>query len=270
MNAWVPRGERGRFQTVGPPRSGAAESAKDGQWTASGRRFDCVFFDAAGTLFQTRDTVGSSYWRTLGAGGDADPELVTRLDEAFSKVFQQRQPLLFPAASESELPELERRWWWEVVQATFVEAGMEPPRRDAFQPVYDHFATGAAWRLEPGCALVLRELKRRGYRLGVISNFDSRLSNILRDLGLLGLFENVTISSLVRLAKPDPEIFFHALDALRTTPDQALHVGDNPEDDLNGAAAAGVSAVLYDPKGNGCSRGVRRIRELRELLDFLV
>ncbi len=54
---------------------------------------------------------------------------------------------------------------------------------------------------------------------------------------------------MVGVSKPDPAIFQLALDVLGVPPEHALHVGDTPAADVEGAWAAGVTPVLVDPYG---------------------
>ncbi|MGH7252114.1 MAG: HAD family hydrolase, partial [Nitrospiraceae bacterium] len=60
------------------------------------------------------------------------------------------------------------------------------------------------------------------------------------------LFDTVTISSLAHAAKPAPQIFRLALEKHAVDPEEALHVGDSPADDVEGARLARLHAVLID------------------------
>ena len=51
--------------------------------------------------------------------------------------------------------------------------------------------------------------------------------------------------------KPDPAIFAAALELAGAPPDEALHVGDTPEEDVDGARAAGIRPLLIDREGTG-------------------
>ena len=61
--------------------------------------------------------------------------------------------------------------------------------------------------------------------------------------------EVILDSSVVGLSKPDPAIFRLALDTLGVEAERAIHVGDTPAADVEGAWAAGVTPVLVDPYG---------------------
>jgi putative hydrolase of the HAD superfamily len=97
---------------------------------------------------------------------------------------------------------------------------------------------------------VLSGLTNR-YRLGVISNFDGRLRPILASLGLAGFFDPLVISSEVGADKPDGWIFQQALDLADTPATEALHIGDDPRSDWQGAAAAGLHTFhLHRPENS--------------------
>ena len=98
-------------------------------------------------------------------------------------------------------------------------------------------------------APALRELRGRGLRLVVVSNWDCSLREVLADAGLLDLVDDAVSSAEAGAAKPDPAPFRAALAAARCEPDEALHVGDSEENDLAGAREAGIRAVLLRRTG---------------------
>jgi putative hydrolase of the HAD superfamily len=76
----------------------------------------------------------------------------------------------------------------------------------------------------------------------------------------------VTLSSEVGVTKPRPAIFARALARHGVEPAEALHVGDSPAEDAEGARAAGLAAVLIDRAGRHAERpGVARIDSLTAL-----
>lgn len=112
------------------------------------------------------------------------------------------------------------------------------------------FGTAAAWRVFPEVPEVLDGLRRRGFRLGVLSNFDSRLANIFRGHGLDRWFEVMVISSQVGADKPHPEIFRHAAGRAGLHPSDCLHVGDQEVLDRAAAEGAGLHARRIDRPGS--------------------
>jgi putative hydrolase of the HAD superfamily len=94
---------------------------------------------------------------------------------------------------------------------------------------------------------VLAALRRRGLRIGLISNGQ-------RDLAEFAVHHaldvDVTVGSLTHgRIKPHPSIFETALAALEIEPDEAVMVGDSYEDDVRGARALGIRAILVDRDG---------------------
>jgi putative hydrolase of the HAD superfamily len=116
----------------------------------------------------------------------------------------------------------------------------------------------------PDAAPALRDVRARGVRLVVASNWDCSLPEVLERAGLAELVDGVVSSAMVGAAKPDPALFAAALDLARCEPERALHVGDSPSKDVAGAERAGVRAVLIDRAGDG-PPGAARIESLAEL-----
>jgi FMN phosphatase YigB (HAD superfamily) len=108
---------------------------------------------------------------------------------------------------------------------------------------------------------VLDECARRGIALAVVSNWDLSLHDVLAGLGWTSRFGAVVTSAELGVAKPDPRPFLVALAALGVAPADAVHVGDDPDADVRGAAAAGVRGVLLDREGTA------GVASLDELLD---
>jgi len=90
---------------------------------------------------------------------------------------------------------------------------------------------------------VLQALKRRGYRVGLISNNVGNTVPVLRDEGILGCFDTVLDSTIEGIRKPAPEIFHRALRRLSLPPEQAAYVGDKFEIDVAGSRAVGMKAI---------------------------
>jgi putative hydrolase of the HAD superfamily len=100
-------------------------------------------------------------------------------------------------------------------------------------------------------APALEELRARGLRLVVVSNWDWSLTDVLGGAGLLPLLDGIVTSAEVGAAKPAQAIFEAGLAAAGCEPGQAVHVGDSPEHDVEGARAAGVRPLLLARAGGG-------------------
>jgi putative hydrolase of the HAD superfamily len=117
-------------------------------------------------------------------------------------------------------------------------------------------------------APALRALRESGLRLVVTSNWDCSLSDWLGPIGLLELVDGVVTSAVVGVAKPDPAPFRRALEVAGVDAADALHVGDSPENDVKGARAAGIRAVLLSREREP-PPGVEAIRSLDQLPSLL-
>jgi putative hydrolase of the HAD superfamily len=117
----------------------------------------------------------------------------------------------------------------------------------------------------------LHHLRRLEIRLGIITNGSMRLQEAkISRLGVSGLMDVVLISEREGVRKPDAEIFHRALGRLGVSPSDAWFVGDNPEDDVAGAAAAGLRSFWR--QCDDCPRpaaACETIRSLDELLPFV-
>jgi putative hydrolase of the HAD superfamily len=159
---------------------------------------------------------------------------------------------------------LERARWQRVVAAVFEE--LPSATGEPFELLWHHFAQPGAWQLFDDVAPSLAELARRGYRLGIASNFDSRLSGIARALPPLAACERVFVSSEIGFSKPDERFFSGVEQRLGTFPRQMLLVGDDAVNDHEGALAAGWHAALLHREGPPASH--EHISALSELTPF--
>jgi putative hydrolase of the HAD superfamily len=120
-----------------------------------------------------------------------------------------------------------------------------------------------------GALAAVGELRRRGYRLGVVSNAEGTVARNLDDAGFAGLFDTVVDSHLVGVMKPDPAIFRIALERMSLEAGKVVFVGDMPEIDVKGARAAGIAPILIDRHDMHTDVATPRIRSLGQLPDLL-
>lgn len=239
-------------------------------------RIKVVFFDAAGTLFHVKGSVGDIYLRHAEKYGVSNsPEIRDKVNAAFARAMKDAPPAIFAQRDPAELKRCERLWWFDLVHTVFYRVGMFEGFDDFFEEVFLAFDGAQHWNIYPETVEVLHGLKGQGYELGIISNFDTRIFNVLRGLGLKDLFDTVTISSLAQAAKPATKIFHLALDEHVVDPHEAVHVGDSLTEDLKGATDSGLEGVWVDRDSEGKQtlqalniRG-HYMTTLRELPDIL-
>jgi putative hydrolase of the HAD superfamily len=116
----------------------------------------------------------------------------------------------------------------------------------------------------PDTTPALRRLRDLGLPLVVASNWDCSLAQVLESAGLGGLVDGVVSSAVAGRAKPAPDVFLEALRLVGAEAGEALHVGDSMENDVEGARAAGMRAVLLRRDG-GSPPGIDTVRSLDEV-----
>jgi putative hydrolase of the HAD superfamily len=223
-----------------------------------------VAFDAVGTLIHPDPPVavvyadvGRRYGSTLSAA-----DLAPR----FRASFAEREAADRAAGWRTdEAGEYER--WRGIVTSIF--ADLSPvAAAAAFADLWAHFARPDCWRADPDAAPLLAGLAARGVRLAVASNFDARLRGVLAGLPGLSDFGVVVVSSEVGWRKPAGAFFAALVGGLDAAPGQVLLVGDDLENDHDGATAAGLRAVLLDPRGRAPA-GLPRVARLADVAGFL-
>lgn len=206
------------------------------------RDFKAVFFDAGGTLLHPYPSVGQIYAEVACRYGcKAQPE---QLEVLFRRHWLKRDGLTALASHNDE--KVERMWWRGLVNDIFTEAGGVSDFDAFFHELYDLFGHPDVWRLYPDVKDLLARLKKQGKKLGIISNWDSRLFKICEGLGLTGHFDFILASAVFGASKPSPKIFQEALKRAGVQPHEAVHIGDSFEDDVRGAKALGIHAILID------------------------
>ncbi|MGV0023359.1 HAD-IA family hydrolase [Phormidesmis priestleyi] len=208
-----------------------------------------IFFDAVGTLFGVRGSVGEVYGKIAWRYGVDVPTEV--LNQAFYQSFKAANSPAFPGCDRAKIPQLEFEWWSAIAEQTFKQANVFDQFSDFskfFTELYSYFETAEPWILYADVMPTLEKLRDRNIPLGILSNFDSRLHAVLKALNLTNFFSSVTLSTEVGAAKPSPQIFNAALSKHDCLAESAWHVGDSLEEDFKGAKAAGLRGIWLDRK----------------------
>lgn len=117
----------------------------------------------------------------------------------------------------------------------------------------------------------LQHLRDAGFKLVIVSNWESTLDPLTERLGIAEYFDAVVASHDVRVRseKPDPHIFNYALTAVGASAEEVVHVGDTYEADIVGAEGVGIRPILLDRDGTQAGRWKETIRSLAELPKLL-
>lgn len=208
-----------------------------------------VTFDVGGTLIEPWPSVGHIYAEVAARHGQKNLS-TDALNARFRAAWKAQ-----PGFAHSRLA------WAELVDEVFTGLVPNAPSRTFFPALYERFVEADAWRIFEDVVPALETLATRGFKLGVISNWDERLRELLRSLKLDRHFEAFAISCEVGSCKPSAAIFDHLAATLGVPAKAILHVGDSLELDVAGAKAAGFQALRID-------RTAGQLDELRSLTEL--
>jgi HAD superfamily hydrolase (TIGR01549 family) len=163
---------------------------------------------------------------------------------------------------------------WRAMMQAQLEGGGVPPSQasEVAAWLWDEQPRQNLWR-KPilGMIELVRALGQRGVPVGIISNSEGRLSELVDELGWSADFRVVVDSGRLGIDKPAPGIFLHACEALGVAPAELVHVGDAWEADVHGALGVGARAVWFDSRHGERPlpervHGASDAKELREVL----
>ena len=232
------------------------------------RSLEAVTFDAGNTLLYCDPSPAEIYATHLSRLGRT--VLAEDVGPVFAEAWAEMQQDIQPGVDRyNSSPGGERAWWGLFVREVLDRLDHDAPWEPLLEDLYEAFADDGVWQVYPDTLSTLASLSDRGIRLAVISNWDLRLPDILRSLDLSGYFDTITVSAIEGVEKPRAEIFHRTMDAMKISPNEALHVGDSPLEDYTGAKGAGLNALLIDRKGLFADSEYRRISSLSEILNLL-
>lgn len=229
--------------------------------------YRAVFFDAGFTLVHAYPSLGGIYREVSRRHGFdiAVEPLEALLRGVLSGSSAELGPTRWHDLETSDAHEYEM--WRDITARVHHRLGWPLASFESwFADLWRAVGDGSSWQVFEDVVPALDDLVRRGLRVGIVSNWDSRLTDILEALGLRDRFECVVASAQVRVRKPSPAIFRHALDRMGVAPEAAVMVGDTLRDDVEGARAVGLTGVLVDRHGRHA--GVRDVPVVRSLLDL--
>lgn len=215
-----------------------------------------VLLDALGTLLRLEPPAPApALRRELAARG-------VEVDEATAEAAMSAEIVYYRAHNlegrdRAALADLRRRCAEVLAQALGVSASAA---------VHDALLASLRFRAYPDVPSALDRLRGAGLRLVVVSNWDVSLHDRLAETGIAERVDGAVASAELGVGKPDPAIFRHALTLAGVAPGEAIHVGDSPVADVEGARAAGIEPVLMVRDGAPPQEGaVRVVRSLAEL-----
>jgi putative hydrolase of the HAD superfamily len=220
------------------------------------------------------DALGTLLWLEPPAPllrDELDRRLGLRVDDATAQAAIAAEIAYYRAhnlegGDPARLADLRRRCA-EVVAGVLTAAGHD---RVPLDGVLDALLNALRFQAFPDAVPALGRLRAAGLRTVVVSNWDVSLHDRLAEVGIADLVDGAVASAEVGAAKPDPAIFARALElAGGVAPGDAIHAGDSPREDVEGARRAGIAPVLVARDGVSAPAGVPAIRTLDELADLV-
>ena len=229
-------------------------------WTDVPRAsLEAVFFDVGNTLLFPHPSVAEVCRQVLSEAGhthdlSAIDDLMPLVDAYYEDRYRADDTFW---TSEEEVSDV----WIGMYSLLCGRLGIAEGADVIARRVYDEFGHPARWRAFDDVVPAFERLRARGVRIGIVSNWDSRLARSSRRSRAGSPPRHVVICSAeVGLHKPDPRIFELACRRLGVEPAEAAHVGDHYYADVLGAQVAGLRPVLLDRQGVLPAGGRRRDR----------
>lgn len=221
-----------------------------------------MFFDAGETLVHPAPTFPDLFASIVTREGfPRAPEDVIVASAVVMDRFSE-------AARDQELwttsPERSRVFWLGVYERMLVALGL-PPGGALRDTLHREFTDLRNYALFDDVRGVLRDLTAAGLDLGIVSNFEAWLDQLLDELGVRDVFPVRVISGVEGMEKPDPRIYRLAMTRAGVAPEESVYVGDNPEFDVDPPAALGMFTVLIDRRGRHERHEGVRITDLADL-----
>ncbi len=197
-----------------------------------------IYFDAVGTILHPSPSVSEIYHHYAQKHGYRVE--FSLLKQRIRDAFGRQEGLDERLGWKTDETREENRWRTIVLESF---PGMSS-HENCFQDLYQVFATAKAWTVEPELAGWLELAQSRSIKLGLASNFDHRLRNLIREFPQLKAFSEVIISSEIGWRKPAPGFYERALKQAKQRPNQVLFLGDNLRFDVQVPREMGMRAAL--------------------------
>jgi putative hydrolase of the HAD superfamily len=224
---------------------------------------DCVLFDAGDTLLAPAPSFQGRFMAVAAEHGLPLEEAA--VDAAIADAARAAE---WP--SDWTDPATQRAFWVGFYRQVLGGLGHQDDGMALAEALFEAFSDPAAYRLFDDVRPALDELAARGITLGVVSNFEPWLEDILDLQGIGDRFAAVAISGKLGVAKPDPAIFKAALTEAGAEPGATVHVGDQPVNDVAAARAVGITPVLIDRYARHPETdAAHRVEDLLELVELV-
>lgn len=211
--------------------------------TETNKTYSAILFDFGGTLAQVTPYWEYLYERACNEFGVAIER--ARIRPALRAGWDEYQTELGPDHRQISA---DARAFWEgkrrIQIARLQAAGVTERIGEIAERVLELDTDPSMYAFFPETEETLRALRARGLKLGIISNHEWELPEMIEAMGIVPLLDGIVTSARAGYRKPHPAIFAIALEQLRLDPATTLYVGDEVRADIVGARRAGLDAAL--------------------------
>jgi len=225
-------------------------------------RFRAVFFDVGETLVHVDPSVPELFVAVLAGAGHE--RTVEEVREASGHVYDRFSEAARDRSLWTTSPERSRAFWLSVYERMLGELRI-PDHDGLTRTLHAEFTRMENYALFDDVRPALASLEEAGLVLGIVSNFEAWLEELLGALDVRDAFPVRVISGVEGMEKPDPRIFELAMSRAGVAAEDSVYVGDNPEFDVDPPAALGMFTVLIDRRGRHEGHDGARITDLAEL-----
>jgi len=241
--------------------------AKSNEYWGTRSVIEWVFFDAGETLVSPRPSFGRAIEEICSnAGVVLETEDVDRVADECLKSFLDFLALVDEDRCFSLSPDKSRRFWTRYYSLFLEKAGAPRARLDELaHHIYDEFLKFERYAAFGDVLPTLERLSAAGLGIGVISNWEPWLEDLLDHLRLGEFISVKVISGREGIEKPNREMFERALERAGVHASRAVHVGDDPKADAEPAAELGIEPVIIDRRSRHPEVTWKRIESLKDL-----
>jgi HAD superfamily hydrolase (TIGR01549 family) len=229
-----------------------------------------IFFDWFNTLahyYPPREELESQALKELGF--DVSPKAISPGLYLADKNFYEENARL-PIRQRSK--EEQTKVYTGFQRIILKEAGITPTDDLVFKLMSRMFQLNASMKfvLFDDVSVTLKALKEKKLILGLLTNLQSEVDSMCRELGIADYLDFTVTSGEVGADKPQPPIFLKALEKARAKSSETIHVGDQYQNDVLGARGVGISPILLDRADYYAEiTDCPRIKSLTEVIKYL-
>jgi len=207
-----------------------------------------IYLDIGDTVLHLRQSPGEIYLDLINSFGmDISGIESIKANEAFYKAWKYLD-------NKFQKPDYRDRYsfhpkgsigFWNDLIAFFLNS-LHLPNHDSLRKyIFESFETGEHWEIEPSFFELVHLAQENEIKMGVLSNWDNRLRNLLKKKEIYDYFDDFIISGEIGFEKPSSEIFMAAEKRIGRSGDSILYAGDKLSLDWIPASERGWKAFLF-------------------------